>query len=313
MNTAKPHTPVLLEPFLENGFPEDGTVFVDGTFGLGGHSRALLEKFPGIRRIIGLDRDSDILRRSLEMWDDPRLTRVHSRFSRLGDVLTECGIDRVDGILLDLGVSSVQLDSAGRGFSFQREGPLDMRMDTTSDLTAEKVIDRYDEKELTRIFRAYGEERFAGRIAAAIKRARQAGELQDTLDLAGVVKAAIPGRLVAISKIHPATRVFQALRIAVNDELAELQEGLETAISLLAPHGRISVISFHSLEDRIVKECFAHEAKPCRCSPKMPRCICQAVPRLQVVTRRPIVADSREIAGNPRARSAKMRVAERLP
>lgn len=313
MNNGHTHIPVLLEPFLEKGFPAGGTIFVDGTFGLGGHSRALAERFPGIRRVIGLDRDAAILHQAENEWNDPRVSRIHSPFSRMAEVLEEIGCERVDGILLDLGVSSIQLDSSGRGFSFQQEGPLDMRMDQSRGMTAEMLIDRYDEKELTRIFRVYGEERFAGRIAGAVKRAREAGKLQGTLDLAGVVKAAIPGRLVAVSRIHPATRVFQALRIAVNDELQELQNGLAAAVNCLAPGGRITVIAFHSLEDRLVKEFFADEAKTCRCPPKMPQCICRTIPRLQVLTRRPLMADEGEIARNPRSRSAKMRIAEKLP
>lgn len=313
MEVRSGHISVLLGPFLENGFSSTGKVFVDGTFGMGGHSRALVQKFPNVERIVAIDRDERVLNESREFWDDPRIKRIPGRISDLHDILEELTIKKVDGVIFDLGVSSIQLDSANRGFSFMNDGPLDMRMGIGSGGTAADLVNEVEENELSRIFRKFGEEMFAKRIARAIVEARKTHFLNSTLELADIVKQAIPKKMAATSRIHPATRVFQALRIAVNDELQELESGLSAAVSRLAPGGRLSVISFHSLEDRIVKQFFRLESQNCLCPPSFPQCVCKHSPRLNLVKRKPFVADSTEVARNPRSRSAKMRIAERLP
>ncbi|HNW36902.1 MAG TPA: 16S rRNA (cytosine(1402)-N(4))-methyltransferase RsmH [Candidatus Ozemobacteraceae bacterium] len=306
------HIPVLLHQVVELAVPENGQIFADVTFGLGGHSKALLERYPSIRRVIAIDRDIEILRRSEQMVTDPRITRVHGRSTELQDILGQLGISSIDGILADLGVSSPQLDESSRGFSFTRDGPLDMRMDPTSGgMTAGDLVNTECESELSRLFHLYGEERHSRRIASAIVRRRETAPFTSTRDLAKFIEGVAPNR--GAGGIHPATRVFQALRIAVNDELNELEQFLPIALSVLAPGGRISVISFHSLEDRIVKSFFAGEQKGCTCPPKFPVCICGNKPRLEILTRKPITAEAGEMASNPRSRSAKLRVAQRLP
>jgi 16S rRNA (cytosine1402-N4)-methyltransferase len=307
------HIPVLREEFLRLGFPEHGKTFLDGTFGYGGHSRALLEAFPGITCLIGIDRDKEILDRNPWAASEDRLHLVHGNFSDMRAALRRAKLENVDGILLDLGVSSLQLDAAERGFSFQRSGPLDMRMNPGSGPSAADLVHNASEAELTRIFQEYGEERFSRQIAAHIARARRQQSITTTTDLAAIVVGAIPGKYRHQPGIHPATRVFQALRIAVNQELDELQAALPLALELLAPGGRLAVISFHSLEDRLVKEFFLKQSKTCVCPPKFPVCVCRVRPTLKVLTRKPVIAEESEIVRNPRSRSAKMRVAERLP
>ncbi len=309
------HQPVLVDPFLALGFPDQGTIFVDGTFGLGGHTRALLNRFPRLERVIGLDRDGEILEWARREWaSDQRVVLVHERFSRLPAVLAGMGIPAVDGILLDLGVSSWQLEEPGRGFSFSRPGPLDMRMDRRAGgASASDLVNTLPEEELARLFTELGEERFARRIAQAIARRRASAAITTTADLAALVEGAIPARARATSPIHPATRVFQALRIAVNDELAELEQALAAAIDLLRPDGRLAVISFHSLEDRRVKHAMALAARDCLCPPGFPVCTCGHRPTVELLTRKPVGPTPAEQAANPRSRSAKMRVARRLP
>ena len=307
------HLPVLTGPILELAFPPHGRIFVDGTFGLGGHSRALLERFPTIERLLGIDRDADALRLSGETFSDPRVERIHACASAIPEILRERGIPGVDGILLDLGVSSFQLDTADRGFSFMRPGPLDMRMNRHSGTTAAEIVNTASERELADIFFRYGEERLSRRIAEAIVRRRATASLATTEELAELVSSVYPTRLRRESPIHPATRVFQALRIAVNEELDELRQALDGAIASLLPGGRIAVISFHSLEDRIVKQAFVSAFHPCTCPPKLAVCVCGRRPTLGPVTRKPVTAGLDETAANPRARSAKLRVAEKLP
>lgn len=307
------HLPVLVEPFLAHGFPPDGRIFVDGTFGLGGHTRALLAHHPGLRQVIGLDRDDEILEWSRRGELDPRVTLVHEKFSHLPEVLDRLGISTVDGILLDLGVSSYQLGEPERGFAFSRPGPLDMRMDRSlGGATAADLVNTRPEGDLARLFGELGEERFARRIARAVARRRESAPFTTTADLAAVVEGAVPAALRATSRVHPATRVFQALRIAVNDELGELEATLAAAIGRLAPNGRLTVISFHSLEDRLVKTAFVAAARGCRCPPQFPVCTCGQRPLLEILTRKPVVATDAEIVTNPRARSAKLRAARRL-
>lgn len=308
------HIPVLVEPFLELGFPRAGRVFVDGTFGLGGHTRALLEKFPDIETCIGLDRDAEVLDLARQEWSDPRVTLVHERFSRLPEVLESLGIRGIDGLLLDVGVSSCQMDEAERGFSFTRSGPLDMRMDRSSrGSSAQNLLKSLSEAELEHLFSRFGEERFSRRIARAIVSSRAEGGLTTTGELAALIERAVPAPARAVSHIHPATRVFQALRIAVNDELEELKTALEAAIPLLNPDARLCVISFHSLEDRIAKTVMAAHHRGCVCPPTFPVCTCGRRPTLEPLTRKPIMASPEESASNPRSRSAKLRVSRKIP
>ncbi|HOT26593.1 MAG TPA: 16S rRNA (cytosine(1402)-N(4))-methyltransferase RsmH [Candidatus Ozemobacteraceae bacterium] len=306
------HIPVLLDQVVALAFPEGGQTFADVTFGLGGHTNAVLARYPSIRRVVAIDRDMDILRRSERTAPDARITRVHGRSTELCDVLAQLGIGSVDGILADLGVSSPQLDESDRGFSFTRDGPLDMRMDRSSGgATAADLVNTVPERELSRIFHEYGEERHSRRIASAIVKRRDASPFATTAELAKFIEGVAPAR--GFGAIHPATRVFQALRIAVNDELSELERFLPMALSVLAPGGRLAVISFHSLEDRIVKSFFAAEQKGCTCPPKFPVCVCGNRPTIEILTRKPVTADDAETTANPRARSAKLRVARKLP
>ncbi|WP_309474787.1 16S rRNA (cytosine(1402)-N(4))-methyltransferase RsmH [Dissulfurirhabdus thermomarina] len=286
--------PVLVSEVLEGLAPVTGGVYVDGTVGLGGHAEALLRHPAGVGRVIGLDRDAsalDLAAARLAPFAD-RLTLVHNTFAALPDVLAVQGLKGVHGILLDLGISSHQLEHSGRGFAFSRDEPLDMRMDESEGITAAEMVNRLPAEGLAEVIRVYGEERWARRIAAAIVRARQKTPIRTSAELAGVVTSAIPARY-RTRRIHPATRTFQALRIAVNRELDALKEALDVLPSCLLPGGRLCVISFHSLEDRMVKHAFREDV------------------RLAVITRRPVTPSTAEVAVNPRARSAKLRVAAR--
>lgn len=294
--------------------PQPGEVFVDGTLGGGGHARLILEATAPDGRLIGLDRDQDALQaaaQTLAPFGD-RVVLRHSNFSEVDRVLDELGIDRVDGMLLDLGVSSYQLDAGHRGFSFQVDAPLDMRMDRSRGLTAADVLQQYSTEELARIFREYGEERYARRIARRIAERREETPLVSTGQLASLVQDSVPKGRVP-SRIHPATRVFQALRIEVNGELEHVAQGLDKAIACLRPGGRLAVISFHSLEDRLVKRCFRREAQTCICPPGLPICVCNHRPRVELLTRKGLRAGEEEVAANPRARSAVLRAVRRCP
>lgn len=294
--------------------PKPGGIYLDGTLGGGGHAALIAERcIPEGGVLIGIDQDREALeaagRRLAGYESGVRL--LHGNFSELERHLATLGIERLDGFLLDLGVSSHQLDSAGRGFSFQQDAPLDMRMDTSSGATAAELLNGLPEQELERIIRDYGEERWARRIAAFIVKARGTAPLERTLQLADIVKGAIP-KAKWEERIHPATRTFQALRIAVNRELESLEQGLRAAIERLNPEGRGVVISFHSLEDRIVKQTFRDYASGCICPRHLPLCVCGRKPRVRLLTGRPVTATEEEIAGNPRARSAKLRAIEKL-
>ena len=278
-------------------------VVVDATFGGGGHTRRLLDALPSSVRILGIDRDPAALRTAPE---DDRLVVVHGRFGDLDDILDTAGIDTISGALFDLGVSSHQLDEPERGFSYRSPGPLDMRMGDNS-LTAGEVVNEWPEADLARAIHTYGEERFAGRIARAICRARP---ISDTEQLAGIIRDAIPAATRRTGG-HPARRTFQALRIVVNDELGELERGLDAALDRLTPGGRCVVISYHSLEDRLVKRRFGRGAAGCQCPPDLPVCVCGRVPELVLVGRKALRPSDTEVAANPRSRSARMRVAER--
>ncbi len=308
------HRPVMVDEVVGHLVVDPDGVYVDGTLGGGGHCEAILRRLSDRGRVIGIDWDEeaiDVARKRLIPFDGERLYIVRANFVEMGEVVKDLGFDRVDGILLDLGLSSMHLEKEGRGFSFLRDEPLDMRMDRRNPLTAFKVVNQYREEELERIFREYGEERWAKRIARAICRRREEGEIRTTADLAGIVSSAIPRRYHP-KKIHPATRVFQALRIAVNDELNNLKRAIEEGVEILKPSGRFCIISFHSLEDRIVKEMFRDLERGCTCPPGLPRCVCGRVQRLRIITRRPIRPSEEEIRANPRARSARLRVAERV-
>lgn len=293
--------------------PKPGGVYVDGTVGGGGHAALVLEASAPDGKLIGLDRDTEALgaakERLIPFGDRARL--VQGNFAEMAETLAGFGITRIDGLLLDLGVSSHQLDSAQRGFSFQKDAPLDMRMDTGSGVTAAELVNALPEAELTRIIREFGEERWAKRIAAFIAKARSEAPVETTLRLAEIIKAAIP-RGAWEERIHPATRTFQALRIAVNDELASLETGLDLGVGMINPGGRVVVISFHSLEDRIVKNSLRRLSQGCTCPKELPYCVCGGKPRVRVLTSRPVMAGDAEVEANPRARSARLRAAEKL-
>ena len=307
------HISVLPDEVLAYLAPKAGGTYVDGTLGGGGHAGLVLEATAPDGRLFGFDRDSAALSAAgsrLARFGD-RAHLLQRNFADAAQVLAELGITEIDGVVLDLGVSSHQLDSAERGFSFQQDAPLDMRMGRDSGPTAADLVNSLDEEDLARIIRDYGEERWAKKIAANIIRERQAAPLTRTLQLAELVKRTIP-RALQEERIHPATRTFQGLRIAVNDELGSLEKGLDAAVGLLKPGGRIVVISFHSLEDRIVKNRFRSYAQGCRCPKEMPVCVCSHQPELRVLTGKPVVAGEAEVMNNPRARSAKLRAAEKL-
>lgn len=302
------HRPVLLSEVLSALDPHPGQTFVDGTLGGGGHAKAILQKGA---KIIGLDRDATAIRYCIQHlvgYDADSVTIVQADFRDLSRVLTQLNISKVDGILLDLGVSSKQLDVAGRGFSFQKAGPLDMRMDQTAAVRAADIVNGASDAELTRIFRSYGEEPAASRVAAAIAKARRAGPINDTLRLAEVVETVIPKR----GPRHPATRVFQALRIAVNDEFGAITAGLEAATERLRPGGRLAVITFHSLEDRIVKTFCRETTTPTLDRPEWPAPRPNPRYAYRALARRAISPSPAELASNPRSRSAKLRALERI-
>ncbi len=294
--------------------PKSGGIYLDGTLGGAGHARLILERSNPDGRLVGLDRDPGALRKAAEVLAPfgDRVVLRHRNFSEAAEVLAELEIDGLDGMLLDLGVSSHQLDTAERGFSFRIDAPLDMRMDTTTGATAAEALNELKVEELTRIFREYGEERWAGRIARKIVKVRQETPLRTTLQLAELVRDTVPGGHVP-SRIHPATRVFQAIRIHVNQELEHVAEGVNAAIGLLKPEGRLVVISFQSLEDRIVKRIFRDEARTCTCPPRLPVCACNTIPRVELLTRKAMRATEIEIEENPRSRSAVLRAIRRLP
>lgn len=307
------HQPVLLDESLELLAAQPGRILIDATLGLGGHSEALLERVAPDGRVVGIDRDPTALERArtrLQRFGDA-FTAIRGNHGELPRLLAEHGIDAVDGILFDLGLSSLQLDSAERGFSFRFDGPLDMRMDPDSPTTAADLLAELPEEELRRILWRYGEERRARAIARAIVADRAKQPFRSTRQLAELVRR-VAGPGAARYRIDPATRTFQALRIAVNGEIDELAETIEAAERLLRPGGRIVVISFHSLEDRCVKRTLRGLATRCVCPPGLPVCGCNRTDRVRILTTKPVRAGAPEISRNPRARSAKMRGAEKL-
>ena len=302
------HVPIMVEETLSLLRPERGGTFVDGTLGGGGHARAVLEKLPKGSRLIGIDRDAEALAAANVRLADfgESFTAVHGNFHDMADILGRLGIAKADGILLDLGVSSHQLDSAERGFSYRQDAALDMRMDRSGGITAAEVVNSCSEAELARIFFEYGEERFSRRIAARICERRVQQPFSATVELAGFIAGCIPAKFKEPGQ-HPARRCFQGLRIEVNDELAPLEKLLRKAHSLLSDGGRLVVLTFHSLEDRIVKQTFANFAKPCTCDPRAPICSCGLEPMGRILSRKPLIAGAGEREENSRSQCAKLR------
>ena len=311
---AAVHLTVMPNEAIEHLRPRPGGRYLDGTVGMGGHSEALLQNAGGDISLLAMDRDGQALslaRERLAAW--PRVVMVHAPFARFAAEMDRLGWETLDGALLDLGVSSLQLDSAERGFSFLAAGPLDMRMDTHGGAApARNLVNQASCERLKEIIRDLGEEPMAGRIARAIVEARAEGDIEDTAALAAIVERAYPAKWRRTARNHPATRTFQALRMAVNDELGQLAAFLEQIVERLAPGGRVVVISFHSLEDRLVKRAFKEEARSCRCPRSQLICDCIG-PRLKILTKKPLIPGEAEMAANPRSRSAKLRAAERLP
>ena len=307
------HKSVLLDECIEALAIKPDGIYLDGTLGRAGHSREIVKRLT-TGRLICVDRDQaalDAAEERLAEWRD-KVDLVHSNFCELDAILDGLGLSGVDGMLFDLGVSSPQLDDASRGFSYMADAPLDMRMDRDDGLTARAVVNEWPQEELKRILYQYGEERYAPAIAGAIVRAREKAPIETTLELVDIIKSAMPPAALR-EKQHPAKRSFQAIRIAVNDELGAVDKMVQRAVPRLNVGGRLAIISFHSLEDRIVKNGLAAFAKGCTCPPDFPVCVCGKKPAIKLVTRKPIVSGAAELAENPRARSAKLRVAEKLP
>lgn len=306
------HKPVLLDECLEALAIKPNGIYLDGTLGRAGHSMEIVKRLT-TGRLIGIDRDETAIAAAKERLADyiDRVTLVHSNFDRVGEILEELGIDGVDGMLFDLGVSSPQLDDAERGFSYMHDAPLDMRMDRTATLSAHEVVNEWPYEELRRILFEYGEERYAPVIAKHIVQKREEAPIETTLQLTEIIKGAMPPAALR-EKQHPAKRSFQAIRIAVNGELDALPPMLLAAADKLNVGGRLAVISFHSLEDRIIKKTMQTMATGCTCPPNFPVCVCGKTPKMKLISRKPIVAGAAELTYNPRARSAKLRVAEKL-
>lgn len=304
------HYSVMLEESLDLlDIKKDG-LYVDCTLGGAGHTRRLLQRLGAGGRVIGIDRDADAIQNASLSLNDSRFLAVHSNFGRLGEILDELGIEEIDGVIMDLGVSSYQLDTEERGFSYSTDAPLDMRMDRGQKLDAAEVVNSYEASELKRIFYEYGEERYSGRIAERIVEHRAKEPICTTGKLFEIVSSAVHGSKT--DKLFSVKRIFQAVRIEVNGELEVIASAIETAVSRLKKGGRISVISFHSLEDRIVKQSFAKLAKGCDCPRDIPICVCGKTPTLKLVTRKPVLPSEKELAENSRSHSAKLRAAEKL-
>ena len=307
------HKSVLLNETVDSLNIRPDGIYLDGTLGGAGHSSVIASRLGENGMLIGVDRDTAALEASGERLKPygNRIRLVHSNFCEINEILDGLGIPAVDGMLFDLGVSSPQLDDSSRGFSYMADAPLDMRMDRDASMTAYDVVNGFDRAELKRILYEYGEERYAPLIAAAIERKRAEKPIETTLELAEIIRSAMPAQALR-EKQHPAKRSFQAIRIAVNDELGSVSRMLEQAIPRLNPGGRIAVITFHSLEDRIVKAAFQQAAKGGTCPPEFPFCVCGKKPLVKIITRKPIVSGEAELEENPRARSAKLRVAEKI-
>ena len=313
METGFHHVPIMVSEVLALLEPARGGIFVDGTLGGGGHAEAVLSAMPETGRLFGIDRDDEALKAAgarLSRFGD-RFTAIKGNFFDMKSLLKDYGVEKVDGILLDLGVSSHQLDAAERGFSYKAEAPLDMRMDRSAPLTARTVVNTWSESELKRIFYEYGEEKFSAKIAARIVERRKEQPIETTTELAELIKGAIPAKFRNEPQ-HPARRCFQAIRIAVNGELDGLHDAIQAAHDLLNPGGRLAILTFHSLEDRIVKNAFRTFENPCTCPKSAPVCICGKKPTAKVLTRHPLVASEQEQKENSRATSAKLRAIVRM-
>lgn len=306
------HKPVLLRETIDSLNIREGGIYVDGTLGGGGHASEVCRRLGEGGRLIGIDQDADAIAAATERLKEfgPKVTIVRSNYENIAAILDSLEIDLVDGIYLDLGVSSYQLDTAERGFTYREDAPLDMRMDQRNPKTAADIVNTYSESDLYRIIRDYGEDRFAKNIAKHIVRAREEHPIATTGELTEIIKAAIPAKIRATGG-HPAKQTFQAIRIELNRELEVLSQSIDTMIDRLKPGGRLSIITFHSLEDRIVKTRFKHNENPCTCPPDFPVCVCGKKSKGRVVTRKPIVPTGEEIEENKRAKSSKLRVFER--
>ena len=307
------HIPVLFHEIMDIMAPKPGEVFVDCTLGGGGHSKGFLERISPDGTLIGIDQDTNALaaaKQNLSDYDG-RVTYVHSNYSNLDEILSTYAPDGVDGILFDIGVSSHQLDEKDRGFSYMQDTPLDMRMDQSRSMTARDVVNTYSEEELHRILKEYGEERWAKRIAKFIVEFRSKQPIETTGELVDIIKRAIP-KGAREEGSHPAKRTFQAIRIEVNDELGVLERTIEVAVKHLKTGGRVGIISFHSLEDRIVKEKFRYLASDCICPPELPFCQCDKVSEVKILTRKPVTASNEELEMNSRSKSAKFRAVEKI-
>lgn len=307
------HRSVLFDETIEMLNVKPSGIYVDGTIGGAGHSFGIAAKMNESGLLIGIDQDQNAINAAEARLHGvkPQIKLFRKNFECIGEILEHLGIAEVDGILLDLGVSSPQLDESERGFSYRNDAPLDMRMDQSKPFSASHLVNSAEEAELSKIFWEYGEERWAKRIAQFIVNYRRDKEITTTSELAEIIKNAIPAA-ARRNGPHPARRIFQALRIAVNDELGVLERVLGQAADALAPQGRLAIISFHSLEDRIVKDFYVEQAQGCICSKKIPVCQCHRKPKMKIITRKPIVAGEKELEENPRSRSAKLRVAEKL-
>lgn len=308
------HKSVLLEETIQGlNIKEDGT-YVDGTLGGGGHAFHVCKRLSGKGRFIGIDQDAAAIRaagiRLLPYQDKLKIDIVRNNYDKTPQILKELGVGGADGIVLDLGVSSYQLDTPERGFTYREDAPLDMRMDQRQEMTAKDIVNDYSEMELYRVIRDYGEERFAKNIARHICMARQNNVIETTYELNDIIKAAIPIRARSAGG-HPSKRTYQAIRIELNHELTILEQSIDQMIDLLKPEGRICIITFHSLEDRIVKRIFKTNENPCTCPPNFPLCVCGEVSKGKVVTRKPILPSEKEIVENRRSKSAKLRIFER--
>jgi 16S rRNA (cytosine1402-N4)-methyltransferase len=307
------HKSVMAKEIMEHLRPRPEGTYVDATLGLGGHTEAILESSGYKAKVIGLDVDKETLSiaKSHLSAFKPQVMFINKNFSEIDKVLEDLGIDEVDGIVADLGMSSYQIEMSGRGFSFRRAESLDMRMDTGLKHTAYELVNKKDEQEIAKIVREYGEEKWAKKVAREIVRSRREKSIESSVELAEIVSKAIPKKFHTRG-IHPATKTFQAIRIAVNDELEHLEIFLQKAVPLLKIGGRIAVISFHSLEDRLVKNTFKKFSSPCVCPPQLPICMCGRKSILKILTRSPLTPSTEEVLNNPRSRSAKLRIGERI-
>lgn len=306
------HVSVLLKECIDGLNIREGGIYLDGTLGGAGHSGEILKHLNSTGVLIGVDQDNNAINASKEKLKEyENVVYVHNNFSQIKNILKELNIEGIDGILLDLGVSSHQLDVPERGFSYMNNAPLDMRMDMTTDFSAMDIINGYSKEELLRVIRDYGEEKWASRIAEFIVRERNSKPIETTFELVDIIKAAVPAAARREGP-HPAKRTFQAIRIEVNKEIEILKNAVNDCISVLKPGGRLCIITFHSLEDRIVKNVYKERENPCTCPPGFPICVCNKKPDIKIITRKPVVPREEEIESNPRSRSAKLRISEKI-